>query len=438
VRTGPERLAGAALVAVLAGLVAIAVPELGADAWSFRGAPPAHAHGLLGPIVRAAHGRFDLGAMRSIAVLCGVLVMVAAPFLCARYRPRLALAVTLVVCLGLVLPATALQVALRDATAPWVNVNDATYQIEIAGDLVLHGHDPYGHDYDGSGLERFYASAVGSDPTRVALKHFAYFPGMPEAAAAWRLLPRPLDDVRLLVALTTLGLLGAALLFPGPLEARLAVGAALAANPLAIRGAWFGVADGPVLLALVLAFAAIVRRRPALAGVALGAAVLLKQFGLVAIPFCVVLALLEGTRRDARRLLVACGATLVVGILPFLVAGPGALYEDTIAYGTGTYRIIGYGLAALLERANVVHGRTGSYPFDVLALVVWLPATAWAVRAALRSREPWTCAAGLAGSFFLLFFIARVFQSTYLVYPLTAGLLGVLLALRAAQRDVNA
>jgi hypothetical protein len=85
-----------------------------------------------------------------------------------------------------------------------------------------------------------------------------------------------------------------------------------------------------------------------------------------------------------------------------------------------------------------VHGRTGSYPFDVLALVVWLPATAWAVRAALRSREPWTCAAGLAGSFFLLFFIARVFQSTYLVYPLAAGLCAVLLALREDQRGSNA
>ena len=120
---------------------------------------------------------------------------------------------------------------------------------------------------------------------------------------------------------------------------------------------------------------------------------LLKQFGLVAIPFLVVLALLEGSRRDARRLLVACGATIAVGALPFLVAGPSALWDDTIAYGTGTYRIIGYGLAALLERAGIVHGRTGSYPFDILALVVWLPATAWAVRArrsaaASRGRAP--------------------------------------------------
>ena len=47
-----------------------------------------------GRVVRAAHGRFDLGAMRSIAVLCGVLVLCAAPFLFARYRPRLAIAVT--------------------------------------------------------------------------------------------------------------------------------------------------------------------------------------------------------------------------------------------------------------------------------------------------------------------------------------------------------
>jgi uncharacterized membrane protein len=239
-----------------------------------------------------------------------------------------------------------------------------------------------------------------------------------------------------LMALLTLGAIGAALLLPGPYELRLAIGAALAANPLAVRGAWFGVADAPVVLALVLVFAALSRRRFALAGVALGAAILLKQFGLAALPFGAAGALVLAGRRELRRLLGACAATVLVGVLPFLVAGPQALYDDTIAYGTGTYRIVGYGLSALLLRLHVIGNRTGAYPFAPIAVVVWLPLTVYAVRLALARRSLALCAAGLAASFYVLFFIARVFQTTYLVYPLAAALVAV--ALAAQERGTSA
>ena len=52
----------------------------------------------------------------------------------------------------LVVPATLLQVGLRDGTHPWYYVNDSTYQIDLAGELVLDGETPYGHDYRGSGI----------------------------------------------------------------------------------------------------------------------------------------------------------------------------------------------------------------------------------------------------------------------------------------------
>ena len=57
----------------------------------------------------------------------------------------------------------------------------STYQIELAGDLVVDGENPYGHDYGSSGLEHFYSlDGTVSESTReeqVALRHFAYFPG---------------------------------------------------------------------------------------------------------------------------------------------------------------------------------------------------------------------------------------------------------------------
>jgi hypothetical protein len=39
---------------------------------------------------------------------------------------------------------------------------------------------------------------------------------------------------------------------------------------------------------------------------------------------------------------------LVVDVLPFAAADPVAFYEDTVEFGAGTYRIVGYGLSAML------------------------------------------------------------------------------------------
>ena len=101
------------------------------------------------------------------------------------------------------LPAVALQVGLRQATAPWFFTNDSTYQLELAGELVRDGHTPYGADYGSSGLERFYSlnGSTAQPESHAALRHFAYFPGAALMAAAWGVLPGPFDDVRWLVAL---------------------------------------------------------------------------------------------------------------------------------------------------------------------------------------------------------------------------------------------
>jgi hypothetical protein len=420
------------LLATLGALVAVTIPDLGAGAWPFD-PPSVHPRGILGPLVRAADREWDLGIIRSTAVLAGLVIALAAA---AAWRmrswPRWAgIALAGLVCAMLLVPAVLLQVGLRDATAPWYYTNDSTYQIELAGDLVLHGHNPYGHDYEGSGLERFYPAA-GNQPegiTQVALEHFAYFPGTALSAAAWRLLPRPFDDYRLLVLLATLALLPAALLFRGALHVRVAAGAVLAANPLIVHGAWFGTADAPALLALVLAFALLTRGRLVWAAATLGAALALKQFALVAVPFfAVMLTTMDVPRRALYRTGAAFAGVFLASMLPFLVADPGALWDDTIAYGAGTYRIIGYGLAAILFNIGLIDGRFDYYPFVPLALVLWLPFTAWLLWSQRRAAALWPGAAGFAISMFVLLFLSRVFQSSYLVWPLTGIALAFLLA----------
>ncbi len=164
---------------------------------------------------------------------------------------------------------------------------------------------------------------------------------------------------------------------------------------------------------------------------ALAAAILLKQFALVAVPFFVLMLLARSLPRPT---LVRAGgafaAVLVAGFLPFLIADAGALWSDTISYGTGTYRILGYGLSALLLNAGVIDDRYSAYPFALLALLVWLPVTAWLVWVVRRSGRDWEAAAGFAVSVFVLLFIARVFQTSYLIWPLT----GIAVAFLLAQR----
>jgi hypothetical protein len=434
-RTPTEPLQGIvpwALLATLGVLVGITMPGLGSGAWPFD-PPSVDPRGVLGPLVRVADREWDLGILRSTAILAGLLVALAAAG-SWRFRtwPRwAAVGLAAVVCAMLLVPAVLLQVGLRDATAPWYFTNDSTYQIEIAGDLVLDGDDPYGHDYGDSGLENFYPAADDEEAAfdRAARHHFAYFPGTALTAAAWRVLPRPWDDYRLFVLLATLALLPAALLFPGPLVVRLAVGSGLAANPLIVQGAWFGTADAPALLALVLSFALVTRGHSVWAGAALGAALALKQFALVALPFLAVMLLVA---RVPRRTLYQSGAAFagifLATVLPFLIADPGALWDDTVAYGADTYRIVGYGLAALLLNLGAIDDRFGDYPFLPLTLLVWLPITAWLLWSQWRAKTGWAAAAGFSVSMFVLLFLSRVFQSSYLAWPLTGIGLALLLA----------
>ncbi len=424
------------LLATLGVLVAITIPELGADPWPFMPVS-VNPHGVLGPLVRAADREWDVGLLRSTAVLAGLLVaLVAAATWRIRSWPRwLAIALPVVVCGMLLAPAVLLQVGLRDSTEPWYFTNDSTYQIEIAGDLVRHGHNPYGHDYGESGLERFYPAAQDQEAAfdRAARHHFPYFPGTTLSAAAWRVLPGPWDDYRILVLLATFALLPAALVFPGALYVRLAVGAGLAANPILLKGAWFGTADAPALLALVLAFGLLARSRLVWAAASLGAALALKQFALVAVPFFAVMLLTKhASRATLYRAGAAVGGVFLATVIPFLIADPGALWRDTISYGAGTYRIVGYGLSNLLVNAGVIDDRFGSYPFVWLALLLWLPLTAWLVWAQRRAGSLWAGAIGFSVSMFVLLFLSRVFQSSYLAWPLTG--IGVALLLASAER----
>ena len=437
----PQNDALVALGAVFL-LLAMGFSALGSDPWSFN-PDTVRADGTLGGVVRLAGSRWDVGLLQAGIVVALAAVSAVGVVVARGWQPRPAtlLAIVMLACACAVLPAVVLQVALREGTAQWFYTNDSTYQIEMAGDLANDGHTPYDHDYRGSGLARFY-SGRGTVPARVdrivALRHFPYFPGMVGLSAAWRVLPAPANDFRLLIALATLMLVPAALLYPGPYGLRLALGAALACNPVAVRLAWFGNADTLCVLALVVAFGLAVRGHAGSAGVALAAAILVKQFGLAAVPSLLVLVLIRTSRRGVLQAALVGALVLTAGFLPFLVASPPAVWRDTIAYGAGTFHVVSYGLSGMLVRMGVVGRHSTGYPFFGLVALVWLPITAYLTALQYRSRVAWAAGAAFTVSIFVLIAIARVFQESYIIYPLSGLLIGLLLALDERARPAIA
>ena len=307
----------------LLALVALATPSLGEAPTHWR-VGTVHAHGLLGPLVRAADGTWDVGVLRAPALAAGLVVallLVAVPWL-GRSRGPLAIVATIVVA---VRAARARPSRCRQACAtrrrPWFHDNDSTYQIELAGDLVRHGTNPYGHDYRSSGMQRIYShdgspAAGGRDePCAAALPlpagHGRGGHGLAPAARAARRHPLPRLPREPRHAGRRLGLSRTALA-----EAR------------ARRRARRQPADDPrrlvrhgrraSLAPLVLAFGLVARRRLGWAALALGSAILLKQFAIVAVPFLGIVAWQTCGREATRRAGLPRSAVVVAGCLPFL------------------------------------------------------------------------------------------------------------------------
>jgi hypothetical protein len=152
----------------------------------------------------------------------------------------------------------------------------------------------------------------------------------------------------------------------------------------------------------------------------------------VAAPFLALMMVHAGAAKpELKRAALAFGGVLAAGILPFLIWDPVAFYDDTVKYGAGTYKIVGYGLSAILVKANVLADRDGTYPFAWIALFTWLPLTAWLLWIQRKAGALWVGAVGFALSILWLMFIGRTFNNYYLVWPLTGAAIAALLAASA-------
>ena len=118
------------VLAALATVVLLNVGTLGSDPWSFRPGI-VRPHGLFAFVVRMAHERWDVGLLRSVAMLagCGIVVLALATLTVRRWRAWVLIVASFACAVALIAPAVALQVGLRQSTHPWFFVNDSTFVI---------------------------------------------------------------------------------------------------------------------------------------------------------------------------------------------------------------------------------------------------------------------------------------------------------------------
>ena len=305
-RRGVTQREGLVLSGVLLVLVAITLPELGSDPWHFR-PPSVDPQGPLAPLVRAAGEEWDVGIARSAAFVAALLCGAVAALLIWRPQPLAALDRHRARAHGRRAAGGAVDAA--PARSPRLDRALVLHErLDLPGRARRRARCSTSTTRTGTttATPASSASTPATAATRSASASARWrsatsptSPGAVVSAAAWRLLPDPFDDYRLLVLLATLALLPAALLFRGPLGWRLALGAVLVCNPIAVRSAWFGQNDAPSLLLLVLAFALVTRRRFGWAAAALAGAILLKQFAIVALPFMALMIPREEWKRPA-------------------------------------------------------------------------------------------------------------------------------------------
>jgi hypothetical protein len=306
--------------------------------------------------------------------------------------------------------------------------HDGLLQIESAIDRILHGQPIYGVDWSGTPMALLpWDLTPGPNP---ALHHLAYFPLTVLVGVPFKLLTGalhlPFDYRMVLVAFALLGLL-AVMALPIAPQRRVMVITAIFVSPLITLYLWAGRTDIEFLAVVLLSLALLSRGHLYAAALALGVAVALKPFAVLAVPFLLLVLVVrwrsQPSRRDVMLSLGALGLAPVLTILPFVIVNAPAFWTDVVLYTSGgvrdAYPIAGYGFAEFLYQVRLIAHRDDSFPFGVLQVLALAPVVWITGRAFLRRPSMGRWMAGYALSLLAFTFFARFFNDNYAAVVIT-------------------
>ena len=238
-----------------------------------------------------------------------------------------------------------------------IHVQPEVLVVERAGIRVAHGHDPY-QVIDKNGHILISQSAIP-----VYELYYPYLPGMVVFGfSSGSKVEARLTDARIQFLLFTLIVAAIALSRIRPSsDARTRSFQALSALPTAALPLATGGDDMPVVALMLLGLVAVQRRRPVLAGLALGAASTLK-FTAWPVVFLVLFAAydLQG-RRAVGRYVAAVALLAVPVVLPVALHNPSAFIDNVIRFPLGLAGVASPAASALpghvlVSTFPVIHG----------------------------------------------------------------------------------
>lgn len=351
-------------------------------------------------------------------------------------RAKVAL-VGAIVFLVIALPAVRLM-ALRTVAGPASYTHDGgVIQTEAATAFFLQGRNPYLEDYTATPM------AEWGIQYHTALYHYPYGPWTFIASAPFYTLGEELlgwYDQRVLYLLLFALLLGLAAQLPERPRATPALVMLLGLNPIMGSDVIFGQNDVFVLFWLVLTVWLLKRRRYGWASACCGLACASKPTAWFILPFYALYLAGEATlerpvpwdeivHHAAQRGWPAL-VTFLGLMLPYLLWGPAALWDDIWGWSSGTsaipYQVRGWGLSTLLLALGVLPDRMGYFPFWTLQAVFGVPALLWLLARQFRENTLGQMCLGYAALAFVVLFFSRFLNENYVGFLAAIAALGLL------------
>lgn len=288
------------------------------------------------------------------------------------------------------------QLAYRSVEALPLTDNDGAVQSREAARFLLDGVNPYAADFSSTPF-RIFPSPVGPGVDNLAVVHYAYLPLQFLLMVPTILINDLFDtdfDTQLLLLLIFFGFSAIVAAAPStwPLRTRLLI--------LGGGNAWFlflslaGFNDIVHVTFLTAASLLMVKKRLLLGAAMVGLALASKQTAWLTIPLWVAYwrcSPASPPRHWWKPLMVA-GLVAAIIILPFFIWSPGAFFDDTVRYVSGsipnTYPLSGTTILQYLRTSGFIDSPWTQATTWPLQLLVWAACTWLGIRAVRHQPRP--------------------------------------------------
>jgi hypothetical protein len=332
----------------------------------------------------------------------------------ARKRRRAArLAAFAIVLLGATVVPLALEVVWASEGNTALHVQPEVQVVERAGIRAVHGNDPY------QVVDRNGRILIRQNAIPVYELYYPYLPGMVVFGfSSGSKVEARLTDARIQFLLFTIIVAGFALSRVRPKsDARIRSLQALTVLPTAALPLATGGDDMPVVALMLLGLVALQRRRPVLAGLALGAASTLKFTAWPLVFLALFAAADMQRRRAAGRYLTAVLAVVLPVVVPVALHNPSAFVDNVIRFPLGLAGVSSPAASALPGHVLVSTFPGIHRPYVIVVAVLGLAALGLHL---LRNPPRNASAVARLGGWVMLvaLLVAPATRVGYLLYPI--------------------